>query len=349
MTRLYIVVLLFIISSCSKDDAVQNFDNTFQKIKKINSKECLDTELLLGRPYFINYVDSSLIIFDDIGDSLFTLIDMKDANAIYHFGRRGEGTNEFLQVFSMCKLGVDSLMGIYDVYKHALVEMNLKKIKRGIVEFPLIVKDSLNSINLYATKYNTNMGIGFYEKNMLSLTGNSIGSKFFFEYPYKDSEEKLNDNRLRGMAYQGVICSNLSLDKFVFAVRSAPMFFLYSIGKDKIEETFKWLGGYPTYRTEDTGTVRSAPMSTHNKIAFVGVYATDNYIYLLYSGKSFNECNVKAFNGSVIYQMTWEAEPVCKFELDFPIMNFCVSDSDSEIYALADKGEIILVKYLLEE
>ena len=127
------------------------------------------------------------------------------------------------------------------------------------------------------------------------------------------------------------------------------MFFLYSIKKDKIEETYKWLGGYPDYRTEDTGTVRGAPMSAHNKIAFVSVYATDKYIYLLYSGKSFEEYNVKAFNGSIIYQITWEGKPVCKYELDFPIMNFCVSDTDSEIYAFADKGETILVKYLLEK
>lgn len=350
MNKILIIVVLFLITSCDKGDAVRDFDATFQRIQKISSIEFLKKELLLGRPYYINYIDSSLLVYDDLGDSLFTLIDLRDdTNSIYRFGRKGEGPNEFLQVFSMSRLCDDSLIGVYDVYKHALLEMNIHQIKKGNVEFPLIAEDSLNSVNLYVTKYGTNLGIGFYEKNMLSLTGDSIGSKLFFEYPYKDSREKNIDNRLRGMAYQGTMCSNPSLDNFVFAIRSAPIFFLYSIKKDKIEETYKWLGGYPDYRTEDTGTVRGAPMSAHNKIAFVSVYATDKYIYLLYSGKSFEEYNVKAFNGSIIYQMTWEGKPVCKYELDFPIMNFCVSDTDSEIYAFADKGEAILVKYLLEK
>mgnify|MGYP006987331720 CR=1 FL=1 len=30
----------------------------------------------------------------------------------------------------------------------------------------------------------------------------------------------------------------------------------------------------------------------------------------------------------IIYQLAWDATPICKFVLDFPIMNFCVSDSD---------------------
>lgn len=349
MNKIFVIVLLFFIASCNEVDKVREFDTSFKKIQKISFAECLNEELILGRPFFINYVDSSLLIYDDIDDNLFTLIDLNNVDSIYRFGKKGEGVNEFLQVFSMCKLNDDSSIGIYDVYKHSLLEMNIDNIKRGIIEFPLIAKDSLNSVNLYVTKYDTKLGIGFYEKNMLSLTGDSIGSSLFFEYPYKDSREKLNDNRLRGMAYQGTMCSNLSLDKFVFAVRSAPIFFLYSINKDKIEETYKWFGGYPIYRTEDTGTVRAAPMSGHNKMAFVSVYATDSYIYLLYSGKSFDECNVKAFNGNVIYQMTWMAEPVCKYELDTPITTFCVSDSDSEIYALADKGEVVLVKYILEK
>lgn len=349
MYRMLLIILILLLASCDKVDEVRNFDAAFQTIQKISSTECLNNELLLGRPYFINYVDSSLLIYDDLNDSLFILIDLKNENSTYSFGRKGEGPNEFLQVFSIGKLGNDSLIGVYDIYKHALLEMNINQIKRGIFEFPLIFEDSMNSINLYKTKYNSYLGVGFYEKNMLSLTGDSIGNKLFFEYPYKNSREKMINNHLRGMAYQGTMCSNTSLDKFVFAIRYAPMFFLYSIEKDKIEETYNWLGGYPDYHTEDTGTVRGAPMNGHNKMAFLSVYATDKYIYLLYSGKSFDEYKMQAFNGSVIYQITWEAEPVCKYELDFPIMNFCVSDTDSEIYAFADKGETILVKYLLKK
>lgn len=344
----YLLILFIFLSSCTKGDNMHKLDNSFSETKKISAVNCLDNELLFGRPYCIHYADSSIVIYDDLTDSIFTLIDLKDDNSVFRFGRKGEGSDEFLQVFSLCNLNSDSLIGVYDVFKHTLSEMNLRRVKEGIIHFPVVAKDSLMSINIRPTKYGTYLGLGFYENNMISLMGSCIDSRYFFEYPYQDDQEKAISNRLRGMAYQGTLCSNKSLDKFMYAVRSAPIFMLYSVRDDTVDETYKWIGGYPIYKTEDTDTSRSAPMSAENKQAFVNAYATDKYIYMLYSGKSFKEAGIKAFSGNVIYQMTWNAEPVCKFELDLPIMNFCVSDSDNEIFALADKDEIVLVKYSLQ-
>ncbi len=183
---------------------------------------------------------------------------------------------------------------------------------------------------------------------MLSLTSDSIGSKFFFEYPSKDSREKAIPSRLRGMAYQGTLCSNQSLDKFLYVVRSAPIFMLYSVNKNTIEKTYEWIAGYPKYVTEETNKYRSAPMDASNKISFIGAYATNNYVYLLYSGKSIKDAGVDAFKANVIYRLSWEGKPMNKFELDYPLTNFCVSDDDDILYALADKGELELVQYALK-
>jgi hypothetical protein len=247
----------------------------------------------------------------------------------------------------LCSLYGDSLIGVYDVYKRNLVEMNLRQIKQGNIQFPVLMQDSLMSLNICPTQYDTYLGLGFYENNMFSLTGKHIGSRYYYEYPYRDKQEKEVKNRLRGMAYQGTLSSNKSLNRFVFAIGSAPIFSLYSVNKDNIDKSFEFVGGYPEYKTEDTGTTRSAPMSVANKMAFIKAYATEKYVYLLYSGNSYKEVGVKAFNGKIIYQLAWDATPICKFVLDFPIMNFCVSDSDDTIYALMDKEEVELVKYSL--
>lgn len=324
-----------------------NVHTAFTKMRKITSANVLNHELILGRPYIIHYADSSVVIYDDINDSIFTLIDLRDNNSVYHFGKRGEGNNEFLQVFSLCSLYGDSLIGVYDVYKRNLVEMNLRQIKQGNIQFPVLMQDSLMSLNICPTQYDTYLGLGFYENNMFSLTGKHIGSRYYYEYPYRDKQEKEVKNRLRGMAYQGTLSSNKSLNRFVFAIGSAPIFSLYSVNKDNIDKSFEFVGGYPEYKTEDTGTTRSAPMSVANKMAFIKAYATEKYVYLLYSGNSYKEVGVKAFNGKIIYQLAWDATPICKFVLDFPIMNFCVSDSDDTIYALMDKEEVELVKYSL--
>ncbi|MEO4925226.1 hypothetical protein ABHZ32_14310 [Bacteroides uniformis] len=126
---------------------MRKFDASFTKMRKITSANVLNHELILGRPYIIHYADSSVVIYDDINDSIFTLIDLRDNNSVYHFGKRGEGNNEFLQVFSLCSLYGDSLIGVYDVYKRNLVEMNLRQIKQGNIQFPVLMQDSLMSLN----------------------------------------------------------------------------------------------------------------------------------------------------------------------------------------------------------
>ena len=150
------------------------------------------------------------------------------------------------------------------------------------------------------------------------------------------------------MAYQGTLCSNKSLGNFLYAVRSAPIFILYSVEKDRIQKTYEWIGGYPIYKTEENETWRSAPMSADNKMAFVMAYATDSYVYLLYSGKSIKEAGTDAFKANIIYRLSWDGKPNCKFELDYSLTNFCVSDYDDILYGLADKGEIELVQYVLK-
>lgn len=69
---------------------MRKFDASFTKMRKITSANVLNHELILGRPYIIHYADSSVVIYDDINDSIFTLIDLRDNNSVYHFGKRGK-------------------------------------------------------------------------------------------------------------------------------------------------------------------------------------------------------------------------------------------------------------------
>ena len=93
--------ILIILMSCGQKgvDNIASWDYSFGEVKKLVSAPCLDEELILGRPFLIHYADSSLLIYDDIGDSLFILLDLNDNNKIYRFGKKGEGSDEFLQVF----------------------------------------------------------------------------------------------------------------------------------------------------------------------------------------------------------------------------------------------------------
>lgn len=348
-TFIFLLFLSMLLTSCnqSRSGKWEDWEQSFTVSQKLKPVPCMDEELILGGPVQMLYMDSSLLIHDVKTENLFWLIDVADKYKTYNFGRCGNAGNEFLQVGSVCKMNNDSVLGVWDSYRRNLQAINLKQVKRLEDDYPVIMKDTTSKfrIKLYATKYGNYLGLGFYENGMLSLSGPTMQTSYFFEYPYRDQHERMTSNRLRGMAYQGTLCANESQDKFLYAINSAPIFMLFSVSDNQIEKTYEWIGGYPTYKTEDTGNSFSAPISADNKMTFISAYATERYIYLLYSGKSFREAQMKALEANVIYRLTWSGKPVDKLILDYPVTLFCVSDDDKNLYALASKGELELVHY----
>ena len=312
-----ILLLSILMISCNQSGSKwTNWDKSFVTIQNLKSTPCMKEELILGRPSQILYIDSSLVICDNKNEYLFLMIDIADHYKTYRFGLKGNAGNEFLQVGSMCRMNTDSVIGIWESYRNQLREINLNRIRRLENEYPVLLKDTTARFRegLHLTKYGAYLGIGFYDEGMLSLSDVASGTHYFFEYPYRDKHEHKISNRLRGMAYQGTLCSNRSLDKFLYAIEDAPIFMLFSVSATKIDKTYEWIANYPIYKTEETEKYFSAPISADNKMAFISAYATDKYIYLLYI-------------------------------LDYPITLFCVTDHDETLYALANKGELELVKY----
>ena len=346
---LAVVCLCVIFCSCTSDrKSLEHWDKSFTVTRELVSEPLLGSELILGRPGALEYVYSSMFLYDGLGDSLFILIELNEVNRVYRIGQKGQVGNEFLQPFAYGCLPSDTLLGVYDLFARKLRVVNPRQLKRGVEEYPVLYKDTLGSIGLYATRFGTYLGKGFYKDNMLSLSGDVMGRKFFFEYPFRDSRERAIPNHLRGMAYQGRLCSNRSLDRFVFAIDECPIFMFFSVTDTSIVKTYEWIGGYPEYRTEETEGSISAPLSADNINSFVGAYATDNYVYLLYSGQTFREVREKASHGSTVYRLTWEGMPVDKLSLDYPTGLICVSPDDKILYSLADKDEVEIVQYVLE-
>ena len=73
--------------------------------------------------------------------------------------------------------------------------------------------------------YHTQNGVA----NIILYLHQNIEEEHFMEYPYKDGDEKQIANRLRGMAYQGIIRLNPFMDKFVYAVNTSEIIHFYKI------------------------------------------------------------------------------------------------------------------------
>ena len=128
---LYLFFMLVLVG-CQKSESMEDFDALFTHKKSVLVKACLSEEPIMGRPFYMIYADSSVIFYDDLGDSLFTMVDLSDNKRIYRFGERGQGSRDFLQVASLQKDKTDSCVCVYDYYKHSLLRINLENLKKGL-------------------------------------------------------------------------------------------------------------------------------------------------------------------------------------------------------------------------
>ena len=67
------------------------------------------------------------------------------------------------------------------------------------------------------------------------------------------------------------------------------------------------------------------------RVAFIGGTTTNKNIYLLYSGKSFNE--EKSFRGKYIYVYDWDMNPIKKITLDKEVYQISISEDDKILYS----------------
>lgn len=130
---IYGLLLCLSFGGCKQEqDGFSAFDSSFRNVRKVIVDNCIKSDLLLGRPFFIEYADSCVFIYDDLGDSLFVMVDLAERNCVYRFGTRGQGNNEFLQVASLHRMASDSSICTYDFYRHALSRIDVRNVKQGI-------------------------------------------------------------------------------------------------------------------------------------------------------------------------------------------------------------------------
>jgi hypothetical protein len=148
------------------------------------------------------------------------------------------------------------------------------------------------------------------------------------------------------MAYQGKVKTNTSCTKLVYAAAYADLVYFYDIERNDIRVIKKIENRFCKYRSEENGDGGiSAPIMSDNEYGCVDLYATDQYVYMLYSGKSFNEYRGKIGEAERLRIYDWQGNLLLEADLDLPCKNLCVSADDSFLWAIAEIPEPKIVAY----
>lgn len=337
------LLLVFLLSSCC-----QNSDKDNGLIIDCQHKMLFDDdEYMLGKPNCIALVDSILVIADSQTNPMLHLLNIKTGKPIGQYLSRGQGPDEYMAIGTLGRLNKNTLF-FHDLNKRVFCYLVFPKTENGkiqIVEAFKCTEEAHNTmIPLTDASY---MASGIYQKGRFCLLTDSGKTKDFWgTYPSRDEREKSVSNFIKSQAYMGQLSSSPANDKFVFHAAAADMLSFYKYENKEIRLIKDIQRSFPDYKygkdiDEFLGTSRKKP------ITYLSACTTEQFVYLLYSGKTYMENQLKAFESNEIHVYDWNGERVKTLSLDIDIKEMVVSDDDSIMYAIADLPNPAVVKFKL--
>ncbi|MDR1379882.1 MAG: TolB-like 6-bladed beta-propeller domain-containing protein [Tannerella sp.] len=332
------VLGLVILSSCRSPEKKTSVISLTHTVCDMNG-------LMIGSGgYMVATEDSHIVGIDHREDFFFYCQDTNRPAAPYRFGKKGQGPDEFVHPFSLQYIS-DSLITTYDMSSRQFSEITLNPRSPRLKVSTLPFTADMN-FRILKTRHGRHVGLGIYREGMFQLydsQGNKVG--YFFEYPYRDANEKNISNPVRAMAYQGKISANPSATRFAYAAACADIIHFYDIAEDDIRLIKKIETRFCEYVPDEYDGGTGAGITPTNRNGYVDLYATDNCVYALYSGKTFREDREKALESTLLRIYDWSGELLTEATLDVPCKFMCVSPDDETMWAIAEIPEPAIVRF----
>lgn len=339
-----IIVAILILFTFSCNHSEKNSKEYFKNVFNIKSHK-LNVDIYkinsLGR--MIPFENEQCLIKENyIGESLLDKI-YYTKDSVQSFSKIGSGPDEYIMLRVMQKNDQSSVK-MLDVQKKQVIT---KDINGNVVDvldlncMPLSIiqaKDKYIISGLIDRNANDN-------KRYAILNDNGEFVLSFGDFP--------NDNNNAGvkskvLAYQDYIVYNPVLNRFASVCSSGAIFELYQI--DTIPYLIKSNHDiYPVYINDSSPGYNSIKHGKDNVIGYTDIYATNRYIYTLYSGKKLNKhhdegmMDAKLTNNILVYD--WNGKCICRLISDVKLFNLCITENDQELIALGWENDFNLYSF----
>lgn len=305
----------------------------------------------LGLPMTMDIVDNFLVITDRDSKSLFKVIDLKKERVLGSFGAIGRGPGEYNQFAQISKIpSEEKLFGVFDKgdFKYSIFPLD-SVLKNPNYSFQKEY-GSFNSNHQRIAMVTPNLfiGIGLFENRyVLSDSGGQI-IKGMYDYPFVENFKDISHYDL-GMAYQGHLKIKPNGKRFIMATSSSPTIEFFHIFSDSISKIKEIHSGYPSFVADSNPTSISVTFKGDNVEGFRHVSVTDDYAYLLYSGRTREADGLSAYRGNIVLVYNWDGEQVRAYLLDKDADLIGVDPSNQYLYTISNEMEPKIYYYLLKD
>jgi hypothetical protein len=312
---------------------------------RLNHSAVYENELIIGHCVALVATPTHLIGVDVLqNDHPFFAQNITDTASFFHFGTKGQGAEGFILPFSLQLLDNGQML-VYDIADKTInrlyLDLNTRQC-RVVRRQP----DEKQCFTLLLNAWEQYLGTGPFTDGMFALLDSTgLRTHTFLEYPCKDQTEKNISNAIRAMAYQGKIKTNTSRTKLAYAAHYADILYFCDLRANDLTLIRKIENNFCQYTADEQNDLTSASIMPENANSCADLYATDQYVYLLYSGKTFREYGEKALETHQLRIYNWQGELLRDVMLDLPCKNLCVSADDATLWAITEMPDPKLVAY----
>lgn len=317
------------------------------RVEKIICHSICGDNYIIGGPREMALSDSILAVIDTKSDSMLLFFNVKAGKYLGRAGMRGQGPSEFT-VLSSLESHSGSSFSFYDINKKTFYYTN--SITGDDVQFFSAFRiDSGLPLEIHPMANGRFVAPGIYEKyRYCMLDSDGQVHSIFGEWPYRDEDEKKVSGIVRSQAYMFSIASSPSKTKFVAYLLSANMLSFYQLENDSLRLLKETILTYPDYKyrnnpTSYSGTSRNMPIN------YLCAACSEDYIYILYSGKTFRDCALASLSGDMIYVYNWNGDRIAIMRSDKILKKICLSEDEKTMYAIAYNPDPVLVQFSLPQ
>jgi len=168
---------------------------------------------------------------------------------------------------------------------------------------------------------------------------------FFGDYRVQYKHSKL-DNLTKSLIYiSSKIAIKPDMTQFAAINFNNGVIDINSIINDSITNIKQLDFHYQEISVEGNGDNPQVSIRRNNKNGFFDVATSDEYIYTIYSGKSFEEAGLMIDHCEYLMVFDWEGNPAGYYKLNVPLYAICYNKQDNAIYGIHLGDEAKLYKF----
>lgn len=302
------------------------------------------------KPRQLFFLDSLFIIREGNNDCMLHIIDPKTGKVIHGIGK-GNGPKEIVSLGSIEVK--NEKVYIYDIARKIIYQMDpLSSVSDSVMYYDEYLRLNMEEFRPFLLNMTGNgiIATGLFEEGVFMFLDPASGKyHFFVDYPEFENTAHLKKMDKAVLFLGERVTIKPDETKLACAYFNAGVISFCHIEKNTVSEYKKIVYFGPKFKTGTDSNLPAIVYEGTNKTAFCSIASTDKYVYVSYSGRSYETHKNEAVNEcEYVLVYDWNGNPVKYYHLDIPLFDFSLDAVNNVIYGISIQSEGMIIKYDLD-